>query len=148
MIDLKPEIQITSLAAGNDAFAAALTAAMRNGVALERNTRHPWVLTLEYTHPDHEGTHRLILIVQRPLSKRPEASDHMPAGSTLLREDSFPAERFSGMALEVRPRYRAQYAAFVKWRRANADFQDPTDATAIDYAVERWVRPGSNPLGD
>ena len=139
---------MTSLADGNDAFAAALTTAIRAGVAMERATLHPWVVTMEYTHHGLESTQRLIKIVQAPLSTRPEASDHMPTGSTLLREDSFPAERFAQMAMEVRPRYRAQYEVFVKWRREKAAFRDPADAVALDYAVELWLHPGSNPLGD
>ena len=147
---------MTSLAAGNDAFAFALTTAMQAGVALDRATDVPWVVTLEFTHPAYEGTHRLINLVQAPLSKRPEASDHMPAGSTLLREDTFPAERFEQMAREVRPRYFAQYRQFFLWREAHSRGKDAADMVAfedydpvaIDYAVERWVRPGSNPLGD
>ena len=78
------------------------------------------------------------------------------AGSTLLREDSFPAERFAQMAAEVRPRYLAQYRQFFMWREALSRGKDESDMVAfedydpvaIDYAVELWARPGSNPLGD
>ena len=135
-------------ATGADIAAAAFTAAMRNGVALERATLHPWVITAEYLHPDCEGTQRVIKIVQAPLSQRPEADDHLPGDAQVLREDIFPAERFATMALEVRPRYRAEYEEFVKWRRVKEAFNDPADAVAIDYAVSLWLRPGSNPLGD
>ena len=147
---------MTSLAAGNDLFAAALTATMRASVALERNTAHPWVITAEYLPPDCEGTHRLILIVQAPLSRRPESYDHLPDGSTLLREDSFPCERFAQMALEVRPRYRAQYEIFLLWRWARLLGKTPDrmvphrdyDPVMLDADAQLWLRPGSNPLGD
>ena len=137
-------------------FASAFIDAMRAGVALERNTVHPWVLTLEFTHPDHEGTQRLIKIVQSPLSRRPEAYEHLPAGATLLREDSLPAERFAGMAVEIRPRYRAQFDAYLRQQDKAASMgpadlvghRGDYDPTMLDYLVERWVRQGSSPLGD
>ena len=150
MIDLKPETSMIPL------FASALIDAMRNSVALERNTLHPWVITAQYLGIGLIATQRLIKIVQAPLRQRPDAQDHLPVGAIVLTEDSFPAERFAGMALEVRPRYRAQYEAFLMWRKAHALGKPRAemvphvdyDPVAIEAKVAGWIRPGSNPLGD
>ena len=138
-----------------DVFAATFTTAMRAGVSLERATLHPWVVSAQYlkppsldSRPGNSDLRSLILIVESPLSLRPDAYDHIQAGADVLREDTFPAEHFATMALEVRPRYRAEYEVFVKWRRAKEAFKDPADAVAIDYAAGLWLHPGSNPLGD
>ena len=123
---------------------------------LVASTLRPWVITAEYLHPDCAGTQRLIKIVRAPLSRRPEADDHLPAGSTLLREDTFPAARFATMAPEVRPRYRAEYDAYIRQQDKAASMgqsdlvgrRGDYDSVALDYLVGRWVRPGSSPLGD
>ena len=130
--------------------------AINAGATLDRCTLWPWVVTAQYIHPGRPGTQRLILIVQAPLSQRPEASEHLPAGATLLREDTFPAERFAQMALDVRPRYLAQYEVFLMWRKAHALGKTRAemvphvdyDPVAIEAKVVGWIRPGSNPLGD
>ena len=80
----------------------------------------------------------------------------MPPDGRVLRCDVFPAIRFDDFAENTRLRYRAQYRAFLMWRKARAADKSPAalvpwvdyDPIAIDETVERWVRPAGRYAGD
>ena len=122
---------------------------------IERATLYPWIVQYSYSTTPGIGMFGL-LVVQAPMHKPPRAEDLMPAGATLLREDTFPAMRFEDMSQGRREHYRAHYRAFLMWRKAHAlgkavaDMAPWTDYDPchLDENVERWVSQGVRFAGD
>lgn len=112
---------------------------------------HPWVITVDFQNGERRD--RVIKVEQVRVGDQPDPWDVLPIGAEALRSDVFPADRFADMRGDVRERYRAQYRAFLVWRKAWA-LEKPAHALVIgvdyepariDESVERWVAAGAVP---
>lgn len=128
-------------------LAEAMRPAIDSASILASITLWPWVITLTYRVALQAETR--IHIVQSALANRPAGDDLLPADAELLRCDVFPATRFDDMAPAVRLRYRAQYRAFLLWRKARAFGKAELvpgidyDADEINESVVCWAHGGS-----
>lgn len=130
---------------------------------LARCTLYPWIVTVHYVRHEwrRDGGRapifeQRIAVVQGTLADMPDAAAFMPDGAEFHKADVFPAPRFDDMKPEQRQRYRAQYRAFLMWRKAHAfgktveQLQPWTDydPVLIDESVERWAKPFGRYCGD
>jgi hypothetical protein len=134
-----------ALTAGSRLAAMALSA-VQSAQAIDRATLWPFVVTVEYIKADGAREQRAH-IVQRAMHDAPDGFDLVPADAELLRVDAFPATRFDEMSAATRDRYRAEYKAFLMWRRAHAMGKAVADlvpwvdydAVHMDESVLRWA---------
>lgn len=141
---------------------------------VERCALYPYVCSLLVQHriEYHDGTSQVSFdrtelfrqVLQAPNGQPPIAEDIVAGlGLTaplIMRADIVPAGRFDDMQPAQRQRYKAEYRAYLMWRKAHsvglteaqlkpwADGPDGYDPVTFDERVERWAKPVGRYAGD
>jgi hypothetical protein len=131
----------------NTDFAALAERTLIAAAIATRTAPITWVVEATFLTPQ-DTTGRLIVVVDAPLSERPDAETLIPAGCELTRDVSFPAVQFADMANETRDRYRAHYRAYLTFMVAKARGKKVNELIcgtdyepdAIDDQVVAWSR--------